>query len=99
MAKFSVQLQICPIYEQTANKQNVSIFLLGITTEQQMDVHPLRGSLFENMVINDMLKLDLNRGNNMQQLFNIPASLLVVLRVCQEKLLKFNTSGPSILEK
>lgn len=34
-----------------------------------MDVHPLRGSLFENMVINDMLKLELNRGNNMQQLF------------------------------
>ncbi len=44
-------------------------FLLGITTEQQMDVHPLRGSLFENMVINDMMKLDLNQGNNMQQLF------------------------------
>ena len=34
-----------------------------------MDVHPLRGSLFENMVINDMLKLDCNRANNMQQLF------------------------------
>ena len=47
----------------------MAAFLLGITTEQQMDVHPLRGSLFENMVINDMLKLDLNRGNNMQQLF------------------------------
>ncbi len=44
-------------------------FLLGINTEQQMDVHPLRGSLFENMVVNDMIKLDLNRGNNMQQLF------------------------------
>ena len=64
-----------------------------------MDVHPLRGSLFENMVINDMLKLDLNRGNNMQQLFKIPASLLVVLRVCKEKVPEFNTSGPSILEK
>ena len=47
----------------------MAAFLLGITTEQQMDVHPLRGSLFENMVINDMMKLDLNRGNNMQQLF------------------------------
>ena len=47
----------------------IAAFLLGITTEQQMDVHPLRGSLFENMVINDMLKLELNRGNNMQQLF------------------------------
>ncbi len=47
----------------------MAAFLLGITTEQQMDVHPLRGSLFENMVINDMQKLDLNRGNNHQQLF------------------------------
>jgi hypothetical protein len=47
----------------------MAAFLLGITTEQQMDVHPLRGALFENMVINDMMKLDLNRGNNMQQLF------------------------------
>lgn len=47
----------------------IAAFLLGITSEQQMDVHPLRGPLFENMVINDMLKLDLNRGNNMQQLF------------------------------
>ena len=47
----------------------LAAFLLGITTVQQMDVHPLRGPLFENMVINDMLKLDLNRGNNMQQLF------------------------------
>jgi predicted AAA+ superfamily ATPase len=47
----------------------MAAFLLGISTEQQMDLHPLRGPLFENMVINDMIKLDLNRGNNMQQLF------------------------------
>ena len=47
----------------------LATFLLGITTEQQMDVHPLRGPLFENMVINDMMKLSLNRGDNMQQLF------------------------------
>ena len=47
----------------------LAAFLLGISTELQMDVHPLRGALFENMVINDMMKLDLNRGNNMQQLF------------------------------
>lgn len=44
-------------------------FLLGITTEQQMNVHPLRGSLFENMVVNDMQKFALNSGNNSQQLF------------------------------
>ena len=47
----------------------MAAFLLGITTEQQMDVHPLRGPLFENMVINDMMKSALNRGDNMQQLF------------------------------
>lgn len=37
-------------------------FLLGISTVEQMDVHPLRGSLFENMVVNDMLKYGANRG-------------------------------------
>lgn len=47
----------------------MAAFLLGITSEQQMDVHPLRGPLFENMVINDMMKSALNRGDNMQQLF------------------------------
>jgi predicted AAA+ superfamily ATPase len=47
----------------------IAAFLLGISTEQQMDLHPLRGPLFENMIINDMIKLNLNRGNNMQQLF------------------------------
>ena len=47
----------------------IAAFLLGISTEQQMDLHPLRGPLFENMIINDMIKLNLNQGNNMQQLF------------------------------
>lgn len=37
-------------------------FLLGINTVEQLDTHPLRGSLFENMVINDMLKNGTNRG-------------------------------------
>lgn len=37
-------------------------FLLGINTVEQMDVHPLRGSLFENMVVNDMLKHGANKG-------------------------------------
>jgi hypothetical protein len=37
-------------------------FLLGINTVEQMDVHPLRGSLFENMVVNDMLKHGANQG-------------------------------------
>ena len=37
-------------------------FLLGINTVEQMDLHPLRGNLFENMVVNDMLKHGVNKG-------------------------------------
>jgi predicted AAA+ superfamily ATPase len=37
-------------------------FLLGINTVDQMEVHPLRGNLFENMVLNDMLKHGANLG-------------------------------------
>lgn len=43
-------------------------FLMGIHTESQMDMNPLRGSLFENMVVNDMMKQAANRGE-LQQLF------------------------------
>ncbi len=39
-------------------------FLLGINTVEQLDTHPLRGSLFENMVINDMLKNGTNQGRS-----------------------------------
>lgn len=37
-------------------------YLLGIRTVEQMDTHPLRGNLFENMVINDMMKAATNQG-------------------------------------
>ena len=37
-------------------------FLLGIQTEQQMSSHPLRGNLFENMVVNDFIKHGYNNG-------------------------------------
>ena len=37
-------------------------FLLGINTVEQMDTHPLRGNLFENMVINDAVKSAANSG-------------------------------------
>lgn len=37
-------------------------FLLGINTVEQMDTHPLRGNLFENMVINDAVKSGTNKG-------------------------------------
>ena len=40
----------------------LAAFLLGIRTEQQMSLHPLRGNLFENMVVNDFIKLGYNKG-------------------------------------
>lgn len=44
-------------------------FLLGIRNVQQMDNHPLRGQLFENMVINDMMKHGTNSGLSEQLFF------------------------------
>ena len=46
----------------------LAAFLLGITTTQQLDVHPLRGNLFENMVVNDFMKNGTNHGL-VEQLF------------------------------
>lgn len=43
-------------------------FLLGIQTEEQLDNHPLKGPLFENLVVNDIVKSGTNRGDN-EQLF------------------------------
>jgi predicted AAA+ superfamily ATPase len=37
-------------------------YLLGIESEEQLQMHPLRGALFENMVINELKKEGLNRG-------------------------------------
>ncbi len=36
--------------------------LLGITSSEQLDIHFLRGALFENLVINQFLKNRLNQG-------------------------------------
>ena len=44
-------------------------FLLNIETEQQLAVHPLRGAIFENMVINNVLKNFMNRGTTPQIYF------------------------------
>lgn len=44
-------------------------FLLGIQTIEQMDTHPLRGSLFENLVVNDIMKFGSNRGEEEQLFF------------------------------
>jgi predicted AAA+ superfamily ATPase len=47
----------------------LACFLLGIETEQQLSVHPLRGALFENMVINEAVKSCLNRGKETKLFF------------------------------
>lgn len=44
-------------------------FLLGIQTVEQLDTHPLRGSLFENLVVNDFMKFGSNRGEEEQLFF------------------------------
>lgn len=36
--------------------------LMGIRTEGQLDIHPLRGALFENLVVLEMIKTKLNKG-------------------------------------
>jgi len=46
----------------------IAAYLLGINTTEQLDVNPLRGSLLENLVVNDMLKYGANRSID-QQLF------------------------------
>ena len=43
--------------------------LLGIQTAEQMAVHPLRGALFETMVVNEFLKARRNAGRREQLYF------------------------------
>lgn len=42
----------------------LAAFLMGISTKDQLDIHPMRGPLFENMVINDIMKHGTNRGED-----------------------------------
>ena len=42
----------------------LACYLLGIENETQLATHPLRGSLFENMVVNEAMKNRLNRGKD-----------------------------------
>ena len=44
----------------------VACFLLGLTAAKHIESHPLRGALFENHVINEVLKHDLNRNRAAQ---------------------------------
>jgi len=38
-------------------------FLLEIKSVEQLAVHPLRGAVFENLVVNEMLKHEFNSGH------------------------------------
>ncbi|MDO4163408.1 MAG: ATP-binding protein [Bacteroides sp.] len=40
----------------------LATYLLGIENEQQLKTHPLRGELFENMVVNEITKEAFNKG-------------------------------------
>ena len=47
----------------------LACYLLGIENEKQLRTHPLRGALFENMVINEALKSRLNKGKDINLFF------------------------------
>ena len=47
----------------------LAAFLLGIENEEQLMTHPLRGELFENMVLNELIKEGRNKGKDEQLYF------------------------------
>ena len=47
----------------------LAAWLMGIRTEEQLAIHPLRGNLFENMVINDFYKHFYNQGERAELYF------------------------------
>ncbi len=47
----------------------LACFLLGIENETQLETHPLRGNLFENMVVLEFLKNKFNQGKNLNLYF------------------------------
>ncbi len=47
----------------------LAAFLLGLETPGQLKGHPLRGALFENLVILDVLKYRMNQGGRQDLLF------------------------------
>jgi hypothetical protein len=47
----------------------LAAWLMGITREEHLAVHPLRGHLFENLVVLEMLKSIHNRGDKPNMFF------------------------------
>ena len=67
-------IHLLPPYHANINKRLVktpklyfcdtglATWLMGINTTEQLDVHPLRGALFENLVVNEFIKRRYNAG-------------------------------------
>lgn len=47
----------------------LACYLLGIKTTEHLALHPLRGMLFENMVVMDLVKTQAHRGENLPLYF------------------------------
>jgi len=47
----------------------LACYLLGIENEKQLSTHPLRGAIFENMVVNEAMKSRLNKGKDANLFF------------------------------
>ena len=47
----------------------VACYLLGLTSPEHVERHPLRGALFENAVVNEIMKFDLNRNRPAELFF------------------------------
>ena len=47
----------------------LACYLLGIENEKQLSTHPLRGAIFENMVINEAIKSRFNKGKDANLFF------------------------------
>ncbi len=47
----------------------VACSLLGIREEEQVQLHYMKGALFENLIINEFIKRNFNRGENRQPYF------------------------------
>jgi predicted AAA+ superfamily ATPase len=47
----------------------VACSLLGIRAEEQVQLHYMKGSLFENLILNEFIKRNFNRGENLQPYF------------------------------
>jgi len=47
----------------------IACSLLGIRDESQINLHYLKGALFENLIINEFIKRNLNRGEDHQPYF------------------------------